>query len=68
MSVGEFPFVRMDRFYYKQAVTATKPTQCALLMIDRLVPKHVLEKSSVHGTNDLLAINPTIMNAIRGES
>ena len=56
----------MDRYLYRQAVTANKPTRCALIMIDSLVPKDVLARSTVLGNKEFLPNDPEIMNAIRG--
>ena len=61
VAVGGLNNVVMDARAYAAATSVKKPSKCALMILDALIPESVLIKSTVNGTKDVMPINTNIM-------
>ena len=66
VAVGGFKDVLMDSETYRLATNSSKPSKCALKILDAVVPSSVLARSTVNGTKEWSPINANVMAAIKG--
>ena len=64
--VGGSESVRLSREDYDYAVLASKPSAMTLRFMDKLFSKEVLLRSTLYGTKELSALDPSKIAAIKG--
>lgn len=58
--------VRLQRRLYNYAKAAHKPTAMTLRLVDELLSKETLLRSTVHGTKEFAPLDQEIIAAIKG--
>jgi len=66
VAVGGMNNVRLSRNHFTFAKAAHKPTAMTLRLVDKLFPRDILQKSTVHGTKEYAPLDQNILAAIKG--
>lgn len=67
VAVGGSANVRISRDDYNHAIAASKPSSMTLRFLDKLFSKETLLKSTLYGTKEFAALDPSRIFAIKSK-
>ena len=67
VAVGGSATVRISRDDYNHAVAASKPSSMTLRFLDKLFSKEMLLRSTLYGTKEFAALDPSRIFAIKSK-